>query len=361
VISRLAVQGYRSVRDLTMELGPVTVILGENGTGKSNLYHAVKLLQHAAMGRLSRALADEGGMPSVLWAGARDRGAVRLVIEAKVDDWTYHLALGLPQAQGGAFPTKFLLDPEVKEERLELPVPKRKRPLLLLERGRASVTLRDEQGAADTFPFQLAMGESVLSQLSDPRRYPELYTLREIFLRWRFVHQFRTDPEAPARQPAVPVRTWRLAEDARDLPCALQTVVENGQDQLLDELVEQAFPGCRLYVEDIGGRLALAWSSPGLRRPLSGQELSDGTLRYLCLAAALLSPQPPPLLALNEPESSLHPSVLPALARLCAYAAKRSQLWVTTHSAELARELEAQMPLTLVHLVKEGGATELAG
>jgi predicted ATPase len=355
VLSRLVVQGYRSVRALTLALGPVTVILGENGTGKSNLYHAVKLLQHAAMGRLSRALADEGGMPSVLWAGERDRGPVRLVVQATVDAWTYHLALGLPQ--GGH--SLFVLDPEVKEERLEIPVPKRKRPLALLERGCASATMRDEQGATDTYPFQLAIGESVLSQLSDPRRYPELHTLREIFLRWRFVHQFRTDPEAPARQPAFPVRTWRLAEDGRDLPCALQTVVENGQDQLLSELVDEAFPGCRLEIQDIGGRLALAWSAPGLRRPLSGQELSDGTLRYLCLAAALLSPQPPPLLALNEPENSLHPSVLPALARLCEHASRKSQLWVTTHSAELARHLEDQTELTLVRLVKEGGATAL--
>ncbi len=78
-----------------------------------------------------------------------------------------------------------------------------------------------------------------------------------------------------------------------------------------------------------------------LPRPLELRELSDGTLRFLCLAAALLSPRPPTLLALNEPETSLHAGLLPALGRLVARAAAHSQIWVTTHSRVLADEIAA--------------------
>lgn len=360
MLERLSIRGYRSIREIDLALGPVTILVGENGAGKSNLYQAVKLIQHAARGSLARAIADEGGMSSVLWAGQRDKGSVRLDLEIGLDAWSYHLSLGLPQAQGGTYPTMFPLDPEVKEERLEIEMKGRKTPLRLLDRGRGSATLRDEEGSTHTLPFALAVAESALSQVSDPKRYPELYILRETVSRWRFVHQFRTDPDSPARRESVPVRTWRLADDARDLPCALQTIRENGDDEALDAAIERAFPGTRLFIEDEGGRLHLALAAPGLNRSLTGRELSDGTLRFLCLCAALLSPHPPPLLALNEPESSLHPSLVPALAELCVRAQKKSQLWITTHSQALSDAISESVPITEIRLAKAEGATAVS-
>ena len=92
----------------------------------------------------------------------------------------------------------------------------------------------------------------------------------------------------------------------------------------------------------MAGRFDLRLHGPGLLRPLSGAELSDGTLRYLLLIAALLSPRPPGLLVLNEPETSLHPELLPALARLMITAAERSQLLIITHSAALVDALRTE-------------------
>ena len=82
-------------------------------------------------------------------------------------------------------------------------------------------------------------------------------------------------------------------------------------------------------------------------RPLAGAELSDGTLRYLLLVAALLTPDPPPLLVLNEPETSLHPDLLPPLARLVRSAAERSQVMVVSHSTRSSASSVSSTPTTM--------------
>lgn len=99
---------------------------------------------------------------------------------------------------------------------------------------------------------------------------------------------------------------------------------------------------------------------PGVRRPLTGRELSDGTLRFLCLAVALTAPRPPIFLALNEPESSLHPDVLPALAERIAAGAATTQILVTTHSSALADAIAARAGITPIRLVRECGETLIA-
>src|SRR5207247_10040000 len=106
------------------------------------------------------------------------------------------------------------------------------------------------------------------------------------------------------------------------------------------ETISHAFPGALLIIEHSEGSFAVSLRMPGLLRPLAARELSDGTLRYLCLIAALMSPRPPALLALNEPETSLHPDLLEPLATLMVKASRSSQLWVVTHSHRLAELVE---------------------
>ena len=98
----------------------------------------------------------------------------------------------------------------------------------------------------------------------------------------------------------------------------------------------------------------------GLLRPLKAVELSDGTLRYLLWSAALLSPRPPDLLVLNEPETSLHPDLLPALGRLIARAAQSSQVFVVSHASRLIAALEQEGCETLT-LTKDFGETVVNG
>lgn len=200
-----------------------------------------------------------------------------------------------------------------------------------------------------------------MSQIRDPRNYPELSEVREVIRSWRFYHQFPIDSQAPARSPQVGVRTQSLADDGRDLAAALQTVREQGDYRLLDDAIRQAFPSAELSIAvDEHHQMEVQWTSSGLERPLRARELSDGTLRFLYLAAALLSPNPAPLIALNEPENSLHPEVLEPLARLIANASRRSQLWIVTHCERLAEHVVAHTGARPIRLRACNGETQLA-
>ena len=96
-------------------------------------------------------------------------------------------------------------------------------------------------------------------------------------------------------------------------------------------------------------------------RPLSAAELSDGTLRYLLLVAALLTPRPPSMMVLNEPETSLHPDLLPALARLIISASQHSQVWVVSHARRLIAALQQDPECNCIVLEKNFGQTEVVG
>lgn len=153
-----------------------------------------------------------------------------------------------------------------------------------------------------------------------------------------------------------------LSPDGRDLAAVLATLSVIRQDTAdLDAAVEDAFPGARLEASDEGSWCRMCMSFPDVPRPFSAHELSDGTLKYLCLLAALMGYRLPPLIALNEPEASLHPSLLAPLARLIAGAAQRTRIWIVTHSDELASHLREETGKRARRVTKSAGATGIEG
>ena len=158
-----------------------------------------------------------------------------------------------------------------------------------------------------------------------------------------------------------------MSHDGADVAAALQTIRETGDAAALDQAIDLAFPGSRIAVEsEGGGRLGLRLHQHGLLRPLGAAELSDGTLRYLLWAAALLAPCPAGLLVLNEPETSLHWQLLAPLAQLITAAAARSQIIAVSHSQILINALhrateEAGTPASTIELIKDFGETRVAG
>jgi predicted ATPase len=152
-----------------------------------------------------------------------------------------------------------------------------------------------------------------------------------------------------------------LAENGGNLAANLQTLIESSRSEPLDHAVEMAFPGCQWSPVDDQGRFQLQLLRPGLKRWLAATELSDGTLRFFCLCAALPTTRPPPLLVINEPEASLHPDLMPALAELVAKVSNDSQILIVTHSQQLAAELATRCGAKIVDLVNSYGKTHEAG
>jgi predicted ATPase len=365
-IREVHVTGYRSVRDVRLRLRQINVLTGPNASGKSNLYNSVFLLAKAAQGGFARVIADEGGMPSVLWAGERKGRSMtssrlepaRMGLGVKTDTFNYDLLCGLPKPYRSAFD----LDPEVKEERVWMEG-SRGMKVTFFERNSERAWILDREERLADYSGELLPTESVLSQLREPHLYPELSALRAEMNQWRFYHHFRTDHESPLRHPQVGVRTPVLGHDGRDLAAALQTIIEIGQEEELHDAIRSAFPGASLEIDhdDESGMFAVLLRMPGLKRPLRARELSDGTLRYLCLLAALLSPRPPALLALNEPETSLHADLYEPLAHAMVNASRNSQLWVVTHSHRLAELVEQYSGEEPLRLELTGGETKVMG
>lgn len=373
MILTFAVAGYRSLRELILPLQRLNVVTGPNGSGKSSFYRALRLLADAAQGRIVQSLAAEGGLQSTLWAGpesfsramnageapvqgTRRTDRVSLKLGFASEDYGYAIDLGLPIPGQ----TVFGRDPEIKAEAVWIGELLSRRNLIASRSG-VGVQILDEAGKRQTVITDLAPFDSMMTHAADPRGARELLALRERMRGWRFYDHFRTDPEAPARRPQVGTRTSVLSHDGHDLAAALQTISEIGNPAALQEAIEDAFPGSTLEIAENDGFFEVAVRQHGLLRPLRAAELSDGTLRYLLLVAALLTPRPPSLMVLNEPETSLHPDLLPPLARLIAAAAQRSQVIVVTHARVLVDALEGEPNSALVALEKQLGETLAPG
>ena len=374
MLRTLAIANYRSLRSITLPLGPLNLITGANGSGKSNLYRALRLLAETAHGGVVNALAREGGLSSTLWAGperisrAMQRGdvpiqggprqePVALKLGFAGDDFGYAIDLGFPSPEGA--PTVFSLDPEIKSEAIWAG-PFLRTANVLVERRGPLARVKDGRNWR-VVAQHLNAFESLFTQVADPERAPEVLSMREAIRGWRFYDHFRSDKDAPARWAQLGTRTPVLSHDGGDLAAAWQTIREIGDAQALHEAVEDAFPGAAVQVAVSDGRFSLMFKQHGLLRPLSATELSDGTLRYLLWIAALHTPRPPPLMVLNEPETSLHPDLLPALARLIERAASRSQVWVVSHAPRLIAGLEQTTLCNTIALEKELSQTRVSG
>jgi predicted ATPase len=219
------------------------------------------------------------------------------------------------------------------------------------------VRVRGESGEWHQAFGHIAPYDSMMTHCADLRDALDLLLLRERMRNWRFYDHFRTDREAPARRPQVGTYTPVLASDGADLAAAIETIRSIGDEATLSAAITDAFPGSSIEIAETDGYFELAMRQHGLLRPLKTAELSDGTLRYLLLIAALLSPRPPSLMILNEPETSLHPDLLPPLGRLIEQAAKRSQVVVVSHAGPLVSALADAPDARQIVLEKQLGET----
>lgn len=378
-LAALEIIGYRSVRRIRFPLRQLTVLVGGNGVGKTNLYRSLELMQSAAKGTLAEELAREGGLASVFWAGGKNLTADgsfdpkfrtdgyrageahRLTLEAEFSELEgfeeglrYRIETGFAPPMAAAFPNEAQIKSELAEMR------HRGKPVMLMERKGGVAWARDANGRREIADEDLLPSEPALARLGGR---PEIATLRDAILGWRFFHGFRTDQDSALRRPSRAVTSPTLASDGSNLGAVFATLRHIRGDTIdLDRAIADAFPGVELVVPAVEEHATFGLRYPEMpKRVFAPHELSDGTLQFLALAGALLSYRLPPFIALNEPETSLHPSLLPILARMIVKAAERSQIWVVTHDRELANAIAEGSGVLPREVVRGDDGTWLEG
>lgn len=348
-IQHLKVSGLLSFgpRGIDLPLAPLNVMIGANGSGKSNLLEVLALLA-AAPRNLPGPMKELGGVEEWFWKGGEARAEIDCVVTNEDGKASLRHALELGR-NGDRF--------ELRDERIEFAEPTAGKPepyfFYRFQRGRP--VLNEKQGGERGLrPESVRPEESILSQVRDPERYPELSYLQDRYESIRLFRNWSFGPRAAVRSAQrTDLRSDFLNDGGDNLALVLSEFGSGSRRELLASL-RDVYDGIedfrtpvkagyvQLILEECGGR-----SVPASR-------LSDGTLRYLCLLAILHYPDPPPVVAIEEPELGLHPDLIPHVAELLIRASSRCQLFVTTHSPALVDSL-GQQPGSVIVCEKEGG------
>ncbi len=371
-IQELCVSGFRSLKEIAWHPNRLNLVVGPNGSGKSNLIRCMELISRVAQGRLQAVISDGGGIIPVLWDHQALSCGWRLRIDP-VDEGRDRikdaLTLEFEMAQfgtGSAYEiTKDSLGNWYKFERDE-----EKNPYWVFTRDARRAHLFDQQQGklvpleeqSTEHPDGYDENESLLAQIADLRnRIPVL--ARRVLDGWNVHHDIHAERGSMMRRPATTQPAKRLKADGSNLVTVLHTLYE-GDRQFKDRIDEGMKAGfgaeyVRLAFQPAAAQqiqLAVQWRSSS--QPHAGADLSDGTLRFLFLLTVLSHPEPGALIAVDEPEVGLHPSMLPIIAEYAEEASVRTQVILTSHSPEFLDAFTAMSPcVTLCHW--EDGETHL--
>ncbi|MDE2840017.1 MAG: AAA family ATPase [Chloroflexota bacterium] len=341
------------------ELGPLNVIIGPNASGKSNLLESLSLIA-AAPRDIQAPLREGGGIQEWTWKGAPEPPVATVRVTVGVPNGTMPLRYGLYFRE---FVARFMLLDEIVEDAASSTPGKEPYSFYQFNLGIPEFNVIDRESSVRRFirDQDVRQDQSILSQRRDPFTYPELTYLATLFERMRFYREFQLGQNTPLRRPQqADLPQDYLSEDGSNLAVVLSHLLNQPQFKawLLHQL-EDFYPSVRdIQVVVLGGSVQVSFHEEGLQHPVPSSRLSDGTLRFLCLLVTLFSPEPPPVICIEEPEMGLHPDVIPHLAKLLVEASKRSQVIVTTHSDILVDAL-TDTPEAVVICEKVDGATQL--
>jgi len=217
--------------------------------------------------------------------------------------------------------------------------------------------MQDEEKALES------VSELAIFQVKDQDKYPTPYKLLRLLQEWTLYRDIEVGSDAPVRQPSLLRPTVRLAPNGANLSSVLRSIQDYHPAiwKEIEEILETAYPGfftIRIPGEGGDGKVLLRWWERPYEKEggFSANLLSDGTLKLLCLIAILKSPDPPPLICIDEPELGLHPDWIKLIAELLQSAASRTQLVVTTHSPQLVAKLS---PDQIIVAEKQNGESQL--
>jgi predicted ATPase len=333
LIKRLTLKKLLSFNDTTVELKQLNVLIGPNAVGKSNLIEAVGLLQSAPTNMANQILRG-GGIRQWLWLGDAAPSPIA----------TIECELVLPSGRQVG-PLVFRL--QFSEDS--------KGFVILDEHLAKSGSETDTAGSEIYFErssldVDLPRTESVLSQFKSPVDPTPITRVGHQFDQIRVFREFKTGPGSQTRygiSTSVPKES--LVDGADNLALVLQELDFLGVHDRIREYLRRFCERFEDVKVRVGAGIAQAFlREAGLVEMLSAIRMSDGTLKFLCLLAALFHPKPPPLICIEEPELGLHPDALQLVAEALVEASESVQLIVTTHSDALIDSLSDRPDSVLV-------------
>ena len=342
------------------DLKSLNVLIGPNGSGKSNFIETLELLR-ATSSDFAAAVRDGGGAGEWLWKGANPRRPAEIVVV-------------LDEGRATGRPLRYKLKfadvknrVEVVDEAIEELEPEAGKSDVFFyyrfQGGHPAINIRNRTGVGGRKRHlqreSLYPDQSVLAQRKDPDLYPEVTWVGKSFGTIQTFREWTFGRYVPLRQPQpADLPEDRLLPDSRNLALVLNQIEHSGGLHF-DELLRRFFPRLeRMSTRVSGGTVQFYLHEAGFAAPIPATRLSDGTIRFLALLATLLSPSPPPLLCIEEPELGLHPDAVAQLAEVLVEASDRMQLVVTTHSDALVSALSNQ-PEAIIACERPGAGTEL--
>ena len=355
-IQRLGLQGLLSFPPgmEPFELQPLNVLIGPNGSGKTNFIEALELL-HATSTNFAAAVRDGGGAAEWLWKGENPTKAATVDIET----------------DGAATPTgrplRYRLEFKEANHRVEVldEVIEEVKPdvgynepyfYYRFRQGRPVINVKEttEDGPGRRVERHLKRDDllpdqSVLVQRKEPELYPEVTWIGRMFGQIQTFRDWTFGRYVPLRQPQpADLPEDRLLSDSRNLALLLNQV-EHRDPQRFNDLLSRFLPRFeRMSTRISGGTVQFYLHESGLSSPIPPTRLSDGTIRFVAILAILLASSPPPLVCIEEPELGMHPDAVVLLAELLVEASSRMQLVVTTHSDALLSGLGDKVESVLV-------------
>lgn len=364
-IRRLGLRGLLSFPpDMeTFELQSLNVLIGPNGSGKTNLIEALELLR-AAPTDFAAVIRDGGGAAEWMWKGENPAG--RAAMDVEIGDNAP--STGRPLRYRLEFASSNnrvkVLDEAIEEASSASPDHEDVHFHYRFQQGNPAINVKDKETEDSGSKRRLKMDglltdQSVLAQRKEPDLYPEVAWIGRMFGRIHAFREWTFGRHAPLRQPQpADLPTDRLLPDNRNLALLLNEI-EHRDPRRLNQLLQRFLPGFeRLSTKVSGGTVQFHLHESGLESPIPPARLSDGTVRFIAILATLLAPSPPPLVCIEKPELGLHPDALTLITDLLIEAAERMQLVVTTHSDALISEL-SQRPEAVVTCERLGTATTL--
>jgi predicted ATPase len=348
----IKIEGFRSFKKVELEMPRLAVLIGPNGGGKSNFLDLMSLMSEAAQGQLEKGVGIRGGADCVGFGFSSLRN---VFVE-------FHFqGESLPNVRFKlGFDVAFATSNVQVEEVVEEPTTERNGQLSVVKRDRNECVFRE--GEIEERKTLEWASELAIFQVRDLSKYPTPYRLLSNIQEWTLYRDIDVGPESPVRQPELVRPAVRLLPDGRNLSSVLYAMQQDHEETWEDILgiLKTAYPDFeKLRVPAGGGdgKVHLRWfERPHEKEGLSANLLSDGTLKLLCLIAILKSPNPPPLICIDEPELGLHPDWIELVAELLQDAAVRTQVIVATHSPHIVAKLD---PDQVIVTEKENGETRL--